>query len=514
MSRRGSYPGDVRKGSSASRRRFLKQIGAAAAAAGTASLASDTQGGRPAQKPAERAQQPNILFFFPDQQRFDWTGLNSDLPLRTPNFNRVAQRGVHFRNAYCASPLCGPSRACLASGKEYDNCRVPRHGINYPLDQTTFYTLLHESGYHVMGCGKFDLHKGTDQPQWGIDGQSLIDDYGFSAGIDNAGKWDAVSSGTEKPLDPYMAYLEKEGLRQVHLDQMNRRRDDPRLDQESWGHYKATFPTPLPERAYCDNWIARNGLDLIRAAPVEKPWFLQVNFAGPHEPMDITHRMDTAMRARDPSYPPPTANTQLTPEKHQAIRRNYAAMIENIDRWLGIYLDELDKRGELDNTVIVYSSDHGEMLGDYNYWAKSRPHEPSVGVPLTVAGPGVRKGHVSDALVSVVDIAATSVDLAGAQPVETMDARSLLPVLSGATDRHRDYLRSGLYGWRAVRDERYKLVRGFHPDEGLRRNDGATSFEEAPTFLFDLGNDPLEQRNIADRMPKRVRTMSEHIFPS
>jgi arylsulfatase len=120
---------------------------------------------------------PNILFFFPDQHRFDWTGLNPDLDVRTPHLASLARRGVAFQRAIVASPLCAPSRACLASGKEYHRARVPNNGYDYPLDQPTFYAMLREAGYHVAGCGKFDLHKKTED--WGLDGKRLLKEWAF-----------------------------------------------------------------------------------------------------------------------------------------------------------------------------------------------------------------------------------------------------------------------------------------------------------------------------------------------
>lgn len=478
---------------SSSRRAFLKFTGSAAAGALWPSVW---------RTPHAR---PNILFFFPDQHRFDWMGANAQVPVRMPVLDGLATRGVRFRSAYCASPLCGPSRACLASGREYDRCGVPRHGISYPVEQTTFYSLLRASGYHVMGCGKFDLDKGAQS--WGDDGKNHLRAWGFSDGINNAGKWDAMYSGA--PKDPFIAFLKTNGLREAHIVDMNSRRDEPRLDPRSWGHYRATHPTPLPERAYCDNWIARKGLELLRRAPAGQPWFLQVNFAGPHEPMDVTEQMHAAVRARGRDFPQPNRNTQLPPEEHEEIRCNYAAMIENIDRWLGIYLEALERRGELAETLIIFSSDHGEMLGDQNRWAKSTPYEPSVGVPLVIAGLGVRRGHESRALVSVIDIAATSLDAAGVEIPSDMDARSLKPLLQGRTDRHRDYLLSGLYGWRTLREGRYKLVRGFQPETGPEGNNGEPTFAEAPVLLFDLGADPWETENLAHLMPGRVEQMTE-----
>ncbi|MFC1574083.1 sulfatase, partial [Candidatus Latescibacterota bacterium] len=326
---------------------------------------------------------PNILYFFPDQHRFDWTGLNESLPVRTPHLDRLAKRGVYFPKAICPSPLCAPSRAALASGKEYGRCGVPNNFTNnYPIEQTTFYTKLRDSGYHVMGCGKFDLRKKSKS--WGRDGRQFVDGicyterWGFSDAVDNSGKWDGYGSYNKGNVCPYYAYLEEHGLAQVMIDDFLARRGK---------NYENTDPTPLPDEGYVDNFIGRTGLELIDRAPKDSPWFLQVNFNGPHDPMDITKCMKD--RWRGVEFPQPNRCKQFSPEKHVDIRQNYTAMIENIDRWLGMYVDVLENSGELDNTIIVFSSDHGEMLGDHNRWAKVVPYQPSVGVPLVIGGPGV-----------------------------------------------------------------------------------------------------------------------------
>ena len=208
--------------------------------------------------PAATAARPNILLLFPDQLRHDWVEPNSPFPVRTPNLKRLAAEGARFTTAVSPAPVCAPARACLAAGKEYDHCRVASNAVNYPLDQTTVYGLLRNSGYHVLGCGKFDLHK--PEPDWGLDGKRLIREWGFSDGIDNEGKQDAIRAYQEagKPKGPYMAYLERRGLAKVHVEDFRKRRGN------------ATFPTPLPDDAYCDNWIARNGLELLKSAPEEQ----------------------------------------------------------------------------------------------------------------------------------------------------------------------------------------------------------------------------------------------------
>ena len=438
---------------------------------------------------APAARPPNILLLFPDQWRFDWTGANPTLDVRTPNLDGLARRGARFTRVLAPSPLCAPARACLAAGKEYANCRVPNNGYDYPLDQPTFYAMLRQRGYSVLGCGKFDLHKKT--LDWGLDGKRLIKEWGFSDGIDNAGKHDAIRSGAVEPKDPYMAYLHRRGLAALHVADFKRRRE-----------YADTFPTPLDEEAYCDNWLANNGLRLLRSVPRGRPWFLQVNFTGPHSPMDITRRMEATVRGR--SFPSPNQNTQYPAEIHTAIRQNYTAMCENIDRWVGLFLREIEQRGELANTLVVFSSDHGEMLGDHNRWGKSVPYQPSVGVPLYVAGPGVKAGLVSDALVSVMDLTATFLDYAGIPCLPDMESRSLRPVLEGRTRTHREWVRSGLNAWRLVWDGRYKLITGFDPQQEARRQAG-----EAAPLLFDLEADPLENTNLAAREPARVRKMRE-----
>ncbi len=438
---------------------------------------------------------PNLLFLFPDQHRFDWVGSNSDLPVRTPVLDRIERTGVKFNKAVVASPLCAPSRACLAAGKEYDRCRVLGNGYDFPLDQTTFYQLLRDSGYHVMGCGKFDLHKKTEN--WGLDGKRLLPEWGFSDGIDNEGKWDGWRN-LHKPTGPYNVFLNERGVAQVHYDDFAKRRGR--------NQFAYTEPTPLPEDAYCDNWIGQNGLDLMRAAPAGKPWFLQVNFSGPHEPMDITRRMESICRDRE--FPQPNHCREFTPEVHNAIRQNYSAMVENIDRWCGKLIEEVEERGQLDNTLIVFSSDHGEMLGDHNRWAKRTPYDPSARVPLAVSGPGVRKGALTDALVSVMDLAATFLDYAGVKRPDAMDSLSIRPVIEGRAEHHRAQLLSGLGPWRMVWDGRYKLITGFDPD-----SPNPVEPERPRPLLFDTEKDPLENTNLAGEFPETVRQLAKFRRP-
>ena len=332
--------------------------------------------------------------------------------------------------------------------------------------------MLRDSGYHTLGCGKFDLNKGTctsNLPAWGLDGKRHLNEWGFSDGINNEGKIDGANSGREKPQGPYLQFLEERGLRQMHLNDFANRKGQ-----------RSTFATPLPDDAYCDNWIGQNGRDLIQSVPEDKPWFIQVNFNGPHLPLDITESM--AKLYENVDFPQPNRNDQLTPDELLEARRNYSAMVENIDHQVGLYLDLLEERGELDNTLIVFSSDHGEMLGDHNSWGKGKPLHPSASVPLVISGPGVQQDITHDLPTTNLDLTATFLDYAGLGIPDDMDSRSLRNLLEGKTSTHRDIVLSGLGNWRMAYDGRYKYIEGF---------------DDTP-MLFDLDTDPLENNNIID----------------
>jgi len=441
---------------------------------------------------------PNVLFLFPDQLRPDWMGYEADVPVRTPALDRLVDRGVAFRNAVCPSPLCGPSRACLATGTEYDRCGVRHHDADLPLTARTLYGRLRdEAGYHVMGTGKFDLQKHSNQetPDMGIDGTDNLDANGFSAGVNCLGKWDAVNSGADEPRDPYMAVLHERDLAATHVEDFQRR---DRL---------TTAPTPIPDEAYCDNWIGERSRALLREAPADRPWFLQVNFAGPHAPWDVTEEMYGWYRDPDIDFPEPVEpDPGIDPGAIQDVRRNYAAMVENVDRWVERLLAVVEDRGELEETLVVFASDHGELLGDHGGWGKGSPYRASAGVPLVVAGANVAQRGVVDDPATILDLHATFLDRAGIDP-GAADSRSLAPYLAGDSDRPpRDVVFSGLGHWRLAFDGRYKAVRGFDPSSTGTDdpwNEAATnrSLREREPMLFDLDADPEESENVADERP-------------
>lgn len=331
---------------------------------------------------------------------------------------------------------------------------------------------MRAAGYRVAACGKNDLHKGR---RWcGLDGWTpLLGQLGFTEAVDQSGKMDAAQNGWPQPQDSYAAYLHRLGLMQTHFADYKRRREEATYPTATW-------PSPLSREHYTDDFCGRMALRLLDGLPVGQLWHLWVNFPGPHDPFDPPLELQRLYDGVEFPGPvgPPTAEAD-----HQQIRRNYAACIEGLDQWVGWIIDAIQRRGELDDTIIVFSSDHGEMLGDLGRWNKSQPFEPSVRVPLIVAGPDIATGKTSESLVELCDLAATMLDLAGAASLRDSDSRSLVPILHGQSDRHRDATVSALGKWRMITDGRWKLV----------------ETEGAPLQLFDLHADPTEVANLVSR---------------
>jgi choline-sulfatase len=455
----------------------------------------------------ETATEPNILFLFTDEQRPDWLGPDPEVPVRTPNIERLVDRGTWFRDAVCPSPVCNPSRACLASGYEYDRCGVPGNSVDYPPNRTTYYERLRdEAGYHVMGTGKWDITSGFPL---GLSGNRNCEQWGFSDTRFIPAKGQTVrriiDDPNDEPRDPYTAYLDERGSLDDIVEDYERRRAAGNTTK-----WIATYPTPLDQEEYYDEWITRAGLDLIDDAPDDEPWFLEVNFQNPHFTWDVTEEMHGWYRDPPVEFPDPVdCDLSVPPGTHQEIRRNYAAMVEHIDRCVGRFLDDLEARGELEDTLIVFSSDHGEMLGDHGQWQKLSPHQASVGVPLVVAGPDVADRDPIDDPVTILDLHATFLDYAGLDAGD-VDSRSMRDCLAGG-DTPRDVVYSGLGSWRMAYDGRYKLIEGYEPDHryagqfepmAVEPENGRRRRAERPQILHDVPES--ESENVADENPDIV----------
>lgn len=255
---------------------------------------------------------PNILLLFPDQWRWDWASTVYGMPLRMPVFDALVANGTRFAQAYVPSPLCAPSRACLASGREYDDAGVPDNFSNdYPLNETTIYSLLATAGYHTMTAGKDDLTKASGP---GINGTFHESTLGFTAGARTCGKDDVLSGGV--PHDPYGAFCNRtsiavDGREETLWHVLQSDSSHCCSDADGASGYDCTVPTVFPQPDYEDQYIAAGAMSLLESRPAGIPWFLQVrrrgaftqcnsrqqrflapprqvNFAGPHPPFIVT----------------------------------------------------------------------------------------------------------------------------------------------------------------------------------------------------------------------------------
>lgn len=435
---------------------------------------------------------PNFLFLFPDQWRWDWLNCAGyGIPVKTPNLDMLAQKGMRFTQCRTNSPVCAPARAALATGMRYHNCGVPNNGFNLDTQRDTYFKHLRHAGYRVAASGKTDLQK---HGKWkGLDGwTSAMGQLGFTQAVNQAGKHDAVNGGKDKPQDPYMAFLHDHKKVQFHVDDYARR---GKIRTEQIGTDMKIDPTasPLTSDHHTDDFCGRAAEHFLKQWAIGEPWHLWVNFPGPHEPYDPTAKQLAEYEGvtfPNPIEPGPIAND------HQAIRRAYAAMITGIDSWVGKLIEQVKRRGEWDNTYIIFASDHGEMLGDHGRWNKAVGYEPSVHVPLMISGPKISAGQTSDALVELIDIAATITDLAGLDVPSNWEAKSLSKVLQNPVDStHRKIQISQLNNWAMIFEGQYKLI----------------CTQNQADELFDLQADENECCNLAQSMPDIVCQLKKQL---
>jgi len=412
---------------------------------------------------------PNFLVLFPDAWRHDWLGCAGGIGVQTPVLDALAEKGVRFSECVTPSPLCAPTRAALALGCDYQSCGVLDNKGNLALDRPNFYRNLREAGYSVGGVGKFDLAKGLDDH--GGDGLRLLADWGFTHGCDSEGKWDGVREMQRVPITgPYGRFLDSLGLREMYVADMAERRKTVGLI--------SSRASPLDTIAYCDDWVSRSAIEMVRSFPIDRPWFAQVNFPGPHDPFDAPSWV--LEKVGQAGLPEAIRHTGFDNETMQQVRRSYAAMMMNIDAWCGKLLASVEERGDAERTIVIFTSDHGEMLGDYDYWGKNVWHEAAIRVPLIFSGPGVAVGRVSKALVQLQDLAATFLDFAHAKPLPT-ETRSMRSLLANPAFGHRQHLRSAVGKWRAAMDERWKVA--FDGDRSLRFMDRASADPDTPVTI-------------------------------
>jgi arylsulfatase len=445
-----------------------------------------------------RASGPNILMVMSDQHRGDWLGCAGADWVNTPNIDALAARGMWFPRNACNSPVCAPSRAALASGLACSTVGVLANRHLYPLGIPTYYQSLREAGYRVGCVGKTDLHK---RDHWeGRNGdRPIMYHLGFTDPMETEGKQSA-SRYSVPPVCPYTHYLAKHNLGKIFEQDYVTRNANP-----------GGRDSVLPLHAYHDDFIGRNACRFLENVDEETPWHYFVSFVGPHDPWDAPQKYAEQYDAGKMPADQAIADTmEGKPERYQAraegsegllgrtlagIMAQYAGMISIIDDYVGRFEGILKERGILDNTVVIYCSDHGEMMGDHGMFGKQTYYESPLRVPLVLAGPGVRKGGNCDALVHLADMAPTILEMAGVEHPLPMQARSLCPLLRGDSDSVYDFQFSELAESRMIFDGRFKYVQ--HDDD---RDE-----------LYDLEDDPRELENLAERDGVTVERLQSRI---
>ena len=441
---------------------------------------------------------PNILWICTDQQRYDTVHCLNNPHIHTPVVDRLCAEGVAFTRAYCQSPVCQPSRASFLTGLYPNTIHVNRNGNAYfPANERgrLITRRLADRGYDCGLAGKLHIASGWTGVEPRVDDGYRVFDFSLSA-LQFVGRGNA-----------YTDWLSRIGRLDEAIDTSG---IDPA--RNSGARYRPDIPPVLHQTAWC----ADRAIEFMEQQR-SGPWLMSVNIFDPHGPFDAP--LSYQQRCLDKDLPPAIygerdADTQerlrgaffqqysgAPGDKQRRQKASYYGMIELIDEQVGRMLEALSRTGQRDNTVVIFMSDHGEMLGDHGLTAKGcRFYEGAVRVPLVISWPGrFRQGVVADGLVELTDVAPTLAELTG-EPLAWTNGRSLLPILTGNADpaRHHDHVRCEYYDalnmylpqepdrhtpcWATMyRDERHKLV-SYH---GLDYGE-----------LYDLEHDPLELTNL------------------
>ncbi len=454
---------------------------------------------------------PNILMIMADQFRLTTLqGMGDNIP--TPNIKRIMDQSVVFTRGCCSCPLCTPSRASLATGKYPSRCGVPVHDAVLPPEQPTYYQALRQAGYRVGIVGKSDLHKADKY--CGNGALPSMYHYGFTDPVETEGKMNSAwyvknEAGEAIPAGLYQRYLNARGPER--LAALNE-------DYRSYLREKRRFyaaPSVLPEEDFLDNFIGRMACTWLEQVESDVPWHGFISFAGPHNPWDPP--LADYEKFKNADLPAPLADNLdgkpewvrrraeqetggMTVEQAMKMRRCYAASVQVVDCWVGRLLDILERRALADNTVVIFCADHGEMLGDHGLLEKKVMYEASVRIPLMVHLPGMTTRRDSDALVQLMDLAPTCMDLAGVDyDRRCLDARSLLPLLQGEhgpdAQPHQVQI-SELLNSLMIFDGRYKWIRNWNDRDEL----------------YDLETDPQELHNVIEEHPEIIQRLKQYTF--
>ncbi len=432
--------------------------------------------------PAAEPKRPNILFILTDDQRWDALGLAGHPHLETPHLDRLGREGVYFKNAFCTTSLCSPSRASILSGLYAHAHGVVDNFTEYPAELRSFPLALQESGYDTAYLGKWHMGEENDGPRPGFDwfvthkGQGKYFDTEFNF----HGRKREVVKGYYTTVVTDMA---EEWLRR------------PR-DGRPWllmiGH-KAPHSFYLPEPKY------ENAFADVRVPYPETAFLLDDKPAWIRERLHTWHGIYGPLFDWRKKFPDDSPGAV---KDFEAMTRAYWGTILSVDDSVGRLYDLLRARGELENTIIVFMSDNGILNGEHGMVDKRTAHEPSIRIVQLVRFPGLTPPtapKVVEQQVLTVDVAPSLLELAGAPALPKVHGRSWKKLVQQGDPAwrtswlyHYNYEKQFPYtpNVRSVRTESWKYTRSPHGDGGPDRHKAE---------LYDIGSDPGERHNLIDR---------------
>lgn len=454
----------MKKTSSYSRRSFLRNAtlasGAVVSGAAVPASAAHTESPSPANR-------PNVLMICADQFRADFIAANRENPsAKTPNIDALAERGTNYRQATCNQPLCSPSRASFLTGMMATKTKVWKLGIELDHSLPTIASVLGKEGYTTAFMGKWHVSANTDaagKPQkgWIPPGPSR---GGFNDLWEGANVLELVSH-------PYEGNYWNNAGNNIGF------KDEYRVD-----------------------FITGRAVDFLQRKH-EKPWLLFVSQLEPHHQNDVDQFVPPkryADKYNDPFVPYDLRNLPGNWNSHLP---GYYGCVQAIDDCVGKLVDTLRTTGQLENTVIVFFSDHGctfrTRLGEY----KRSPHESSLRVPLIIAGPGFDQAKVVEEVVSLIDLAPTLLDGAGVEPPAIMQGKSLKPLVGDPVARKEwnssvyVQISSSICG-RAIRNKEWTYCAY---DPSIAHGNAEASRSYTDFALYSLAGDPYEQVNLVGR---------------
>ncbi len=466
----------------------------------------------------------NILFIMYDQLRFDYLSCAGHPSLHTPNFDRVAAKGVRFTNAYVQSPVCGGSRMCTYTGRYASSHGAHWNGFPLRVGEQTLGDHLRKIGVDCWLIGKTHMKADAEgMARLGLSADSVIGarqaECGFDTWIRDDGLWGQGPDGFyDEKRSPYNEYLKSKGY-EAENPWANFANAGVEGDQiaTGWIMGNADKPANIREEDSETPWLTTRTIEFIEEQ--QGPWLAHVSYIKPHWPYIVPapyHDMYGPNHVPAPvrhdverEDPHPVYGAYQSNKIAQAFHRDevrdkvipaYMGLIKQCDDQLGRLLDHLEDTRRMEDTMIVLTSDHGDYLGDHWMGEKDLFHEPSVKIPMIIYCPRAQadatRGTTCDALVESIDLTATFIDASGGTvPDHIVEGRSLMPWLRGESpDDWRNYVISE-YDYSVtpqaaklgveprdarlfmVFDGRYKMM---HAEGGFR------------PMLFDLQEDPQE----------------------